>query len=244
MIKEKERCRRCGRIHKRDKCTLKKPCNICKELHLTILHDVNSNKSATVMFTSSPLELLYMDKLNRSHKVILKVVSVNLHHGERTLKTYAILDDGADRSNPLHQAVQCLGLTTQPEIISLRTVRQDVIQLNGASVSFEFSPINQTAERYVINGAFTAHNLGLSQHTHPDLLPSQRCPITAYQSCMLSCPYWFRLCSSYHSHKANTRGATWRSVGSTYQARMGSPRPSQLNPHPAQSLLRSYLLQK
>ena len=95
-----------------DKCTLKRPCNICKELHLTILHDVNANKSATVMFTSSPSELT---QPTCSHKGTLKVVTVCIHNGEKTLTTHAVLDDGADRSILLPQAVQCLGFTTQPE---------------------------------------------------------------------------------------------------------------------------------
>ena len=146
-LKEKDRCGKCGRIHKMDKCTLKKPCNTCNELHLTILHDAITSKSAKVMLTSSPSELLYMDKPNRCHKVMLKVVNVCLHNGERTLVTHAILDDGADRSIVLPQAVQCLGLTAMPENISLRKVRQDIVQVNGASVSFEISPINQSCTR-------------------------------------------------------------------------------------------------
>lgn len=166
-IKEKDRCLKCGRTHKMDKCTLKRPCNICKEVHLTVLHDVSAIKSATVMLTSSPSDLIYMDKPNRFCKVMLKVVNVYLHSGEKTLATHAVLDDGADRSILLPQAVQCLGLTTQPETISLRTVRQDVVQLHGASVSFAISPINQLTEKHVIHGAFTAESLGLSEHTYP-----------------------------------------------------------------------------
>lgn len=130
-----------------DKCTLKRPCNTCKDLHLIVLHDVNVNKS--VMFTSFPShgQLFYMDKHNRSHKVMLKVVNVCLHNGERILTTHAVLDDGADRSILLLQAVQSLGLTTHPETISLRTVRQNIVQLNGAAVSFEISSVNQPTDR-------------------------------------------------------------------------------------------------
>lgn len=77
-----------------------------------------------------------MDKLNCSHEVMLKVINIRLHNGERTFETHAVLDDGADRSILLPQAVQRLGLTARPETISLRTVRQDIVQLIGASVSF------------------------------------------------------------------------------------------------------------
>ncbi|XP_069378750.1 uncharacterized protein [Paralichthys olivaceus] len=166
-ISEKGRCTKCGRTHKMDKCTLKRPCNVCKEIHLTILHDLHISKSATVMFASSPSELFYVDQPNRSCKVMLKVVNVLIHNGDKTLKTHAVLDDGADRSILLPQAVQHLGLATQPETLSLCTVRHDIVQLDGASVSFEISPLNQPNERHVINQAFTAENLGLSQHTYP-----------------------------------------------------------------------------
>ncbi len=98
---------------------------------------------------------------------MLKVVNVCLHNGEKTLATHAVLNQGADRYILRPQALQCLDLTTQPETISLRTVRQDIVQLNGASVSFEITPINEPTERLVINGAFTAENLGLSEHTYP-----------------------------------------------------------------------------
>ena len=79
--------------------------------------------------------------------------------------SYAVLDDGADRSILLPQAAQQLGLATQPE--TLRTVRHDIVQLDGASVSFEISPISQPEERHIINIAFTAEYLGLSENTHP-----------------------------------------------------------------------------
>ncbi|KAK0142397.1 hypothetical protein N1851_019841 [Merluccius polli] len=53
-ISEKGRCTKCGKTHKMDKCTLKRPCNVCKEIHLTILHDLHITKLATVMFASPP----------------------------------------------------------------------------------------------------------------------------------------------------------------------------------------------
>lgn len=141
-IKEKERCTKCGRTHK-DKCTLKKSFYTCKELHLTIVHDIHVNKSTTVMFASSPSELLYIDKPNCSHKVMLKVVNVCLHNGERTRATHAILVDGADRSVLFPQTVHGLGLTTQPKTISLCTVRQDIVHVNEFGIwNFSHQPAN------------------------------------------------------------------------------------------------------
>lgn len=69
-------------MHKADKCTLKKPCNVCKELHLTVLHDANAIKTTkNNMVASSSPELLNMDQPNRSHKVMLKVSGKFCHLG-------------------------------------------------------------------------------------------------------------------------------------------------------------------
>ncbi|KAI3360542.1 hypothetical protein L3Q82_002420 [Scortum barcoo] len=38
-IMDGQRCWKCGRSHKPEVCTLKRPCNTCKEQHLTVLHD-------------------------------------------------------------------------------------------------------------------------------------------------------------------------------------------------------------
>ena len=96
-----------GLLH--PKCTLKRLCNICQEIHLTILHDVSATKLTTVMLISSPSELLYIYKPHRSYIVMLKVVNVCIHNGEQTLKMYAVPDDGAYGSILLLQAVQCWG---------------------------------------------------------------------------------------------------------------------------------------
>ncbi len=125
---------------------------------------------------------------------MLKVVSVCLHTGENTLATHAVLDDGADRSILLPQAVQCLGLTTQPGTISLCTVRQDIVQI---------SRINQPNERHVINGASAAENLGPSEHTYPvKQLHEQYHHLRGIPLQSVD----HALCPSHHSHRANTHG--------------------------------------
>ncbi|KAI7812768.1 hypothetical protein IRJ41_008898 [Triplophysa rosa] len=82
----------------------------------------------------------------------------------KTMEAYAVLDDGSERSIVLPQAVEQLNLTTEPETL---TLSQDVIQLNGASVSLAVSPLNRPSRKFQINHAFTAENLRLSEHTYP-----------------------------------------------------------------------------
>lgn len=52
-----------------------------------------------------------------------------------------MLNDGSERSIVLPHAVQQLNLSSEPETLTLRTVRQDDLQLQGASVTFDVSPL-------------------------------------------------------------------------------------------------------
>lgn len=80
---------------------------------------------------------------------------------------YAILDDGSERTMLLSTTAQQLGLTGTPEDMSLRTIRQDIQTLHGASVSFKISPIHQVHRSYWISNAFTAQHLRLAEHSYP-----------------------------------------------------------------------------
>lgn len=53
----------------------------------------------------------------------------------------------------------------EPEILLLRTVRYEVVHLKGASVSFEIFPADNPRCKHKIHHAFTADDLGLSEHS-------------------------------------------------------------------------------
>lgn len=57
-----------------------------------------------------------------------------LHHKSKTFETYAILDDGAQRTIILPTAVQQLQLKGEPETLALHTVRLDTTHLNGTKI--------------------------------------------------------------------------------------------------------------
>ncbi len=163
-IQTNHRCWRCGRAHQAAKCTLKKPCSICKGRHLQILHKVNS-KPATEgsCLVNSATETLYLDRPPGCRKVLLKVVRILLRHGDKTLDTYAVLDNGSERTIPLSPAVTKLGVYVLEESLArLRTILQDV-----QTVSFQISPVTQPQKLYRISSAFTAERLGLADHSYP-----------------------------------------------------------------------------
>lgn len=115
-ITDGQRCWKCGQSHKAEVCTLKRPCNTCKEQHLTVLHDAVQQTQKTVLMVTTPTTKVYLDRPNRSPKVMLKVVKVLLHSQDRVLETYAVLDHSSERSIILPH------LTKQPETLTLRTV--------------------------------------------------------------------------------------------------------------------------
>ncbi|KAK3542977.1 hypothetical protein QTP70_008513 [Hemibagrus guttatus] len=151
------RCWRCTRAHHASQCDLKKPCNICQGTHLRPLHEVYVNPShkedsANIeksCLTNSSHDRFFLDKPSVGGRVMLKVVPVNLHYEDRTLDTFALLDDGSERTILLSTAVKALGIQGVPEELPLRTVRDDI----------------QTC--YKINHAFTAERLNLSRQSYP-----------------------------------------------------------------------------
>lgn len=134
-IRTNRRCWRCGLAHQAAHCGLKKPCPLCQRKHLRILHEVNERPAIQASKTeaclvSSATQTLYLNKPVSSNKVLLKVVRVLLHHGNCTLDTFAILDDGSERTMLLPEAAQKPGLRGTQESLALRTIRHDVQTLD------------------------------------------------------------------------------------------------------------------
>ncbi|KAK7915538.1 hypothetical protein WMY93_011299 [Mugilogobius chulae] len=166
-IKSNRRCWRCGRSHQAAQCRLKVTCPKCKGKHLQALHDVNAKPPETPLSpVSSTNEVLYLDRRSGCNQVLLKISRVLLRNGENSLETYAVLDDGSERTILLPAAAQTLKLIGEPEDLALRTVRQDIKVMHGASVSFSISPADQPQKTFTIKGAFTAEPLSLAEHSY------------------------------------------------------------------------------
>ncbi|KAJ8009985.1 hypothetical protein DPEC_G00069850 [Dallia pectoralis] len=112
-------------------------CKTCNQRHLLVLHKVNErvpgkveNAESTLATTSCLMntasEVLFADRPPGGRKVLLKVSKVILSHGNQVMETYAILDDGSERTILLQGAAKQLGLKGQPEDLTLRTVRQEL----------------------------------------------------------------------------------------------------------------------
>ncbi len=175
-IRKNNRCWRCGRNHHASRCTLKALCKTCNRKHLLVLHDLNERVVNTSIETepkensclvSTTKDIFYVDRSLSSRRVLLKVSKVIITNGDASMETYAVLDDGSERTILLHAAAQQLNLKGHPEDLILRTVRQDQQILHGAAVSFTVSPVSNPHKKFFIRGAFTAERLGLAEHTYP-----------------------------------------------------------------------------
>src|SRR4029434_5713063 len=96
-----------------------------------------------------------------------KIVKGLLFNCNRKMETYAILDDGSERTILLHSAAEELGLHGRSEELALRTIRQDVRAVRERSVSFSVASAIHPQKRFRIEQAFTASELGLSTHSYP-----------------------------------------------------------------------------
>lgn len=122
-IKDKGKCWRCGCGHAPESCTLKKLCSTCNKQYLLILHYVVAqDPQLNILTISAPANTVYLDHASHSGRVMLKVVPVLLCHCKRTLKTYAVLDDGFESTVILTAAVKHLGLCGQEESLKLKTI--------------------------------------------------------------------------------------------------------------------------
>lgn len=90
------------------------------------------------------------------------------------METYAILDDGLERTMLLPATAKELKLKGEPEHLALRTVWQDLRVLHGMSVSFSISPGSHPQRTFQIKRAFTAtHKMLQRKYKHLKGLPLQ-----------------------------------------------------------------------
>ncbi|XP_041839808.1 uncharacterized protein LOC121638843 [Melanotaenia boesemani] len=165
-IEQGQRCHKCGRTnHEPEACTLKKPCDACQEVHLQVLHPIAKPSSGVYLIT--PQGGMTSITAKQVTGVYLKVVPVIVSNGQKSLHTYAVLDDGAERTIILTEATHQLGLAGETESMALRTIRQDVVHIKGSSVSFHIASPALPLKSHLITGAFSANRLALAEQSYP-----------------------------------------------------------------------------
>lgn len=136
-----------------------------EDIHPTTAPRRNHVQPETILTVSTSPNMIYMDQTSHSGRVMLMVAPVQLHNGKKTLNTYAVLDDGSERTVILLAAVKHLNLKGREELLSLRTIRQEKVQLKGATVSLNVSPLEKKWRKHEIQHAFTAAELDLVEQS-------------------------------------------------------------------------------
>lgn len=90
------------------------------------------------------------------------------------METYAVLDDGLERSIVLPQALQQPNIICHPKSVPQQTVHQCVKQLDSASVILEVWPLLWPSKKHLISHTFTADGMDPSEHMHPVLILQQK----------------------------------------------------------------------
>ncbi|XP_067660546.1 uncharacterized protein [Haliotis asinina] len=83
------------------------------------------------------------------------------------METYAVLDDGSQRTIILTSTAERLKLCGRTDEILLSTIRHESYRCTGKSVNLSISPGDSPQIQYPISNAFTSPSLCLSEYTYP-----------------------------------------------------------------------------
>ena len=155
-----KRCEKCGETaHPTDSCTFQIQCKSCSGVHLNVLHDVVQQPSTEADNT------VHAGFTGNQSTVALKIVPVTLHGPKGRCDTYAVLDDGSQRTLLSADVVETLGLHGTTERLAIATYEGAQRIHEGLSVNVDVSPADNPNERFTLHEAFAVHRLAL---------PSQR----------------------------------------------------------------------
>lgn len=88
------------------------------------------------MQVTTPYSRIYLTQTSPTGPVFLNVTPLLLRYSRKPVLTYAILDNGAQRSIILPAAVRQLGIKGRKETMALRTIHYNVAQLEEQPVNF------------------------------------------------------------------------------------------------------------
>ena len=99
VVKENRRCFNCFRTHHIKDCNSRARCRECGYKHHTLLHDPNrprdivKNPSTSTPPAPAPLNTTVAATASKG-LVFLRILPVRVSHGNKTIHTLAMLDDG------------------------------------------------------------------------------------------------------------------------------------------------------
>ncbi|XP_022103013.1 uncharacterized protein LOC110985885 [Acanthaster planci] len=170
-LKDGRRCWQCARLHREGQnCDLKKACRECDQLHLTVLHNLIKQPGYGIYYSSfNPnLSAFYGDGNPWSPgQVSMKIVPVILYGNGSQLKTHCLLDDAANFSMMLPEAVKALNLKGKRTEMPIATAREECTPCRGTVLNLEMAPESDPSNRIEVSNVFSSPMLRLSEHSVP-----------------------------------------------------------------------------
>ncbi|XP_058456830.1 uncharacterized protein LOC131434192 [Malaya genurostris] len=177
-IKEYGYCKKCLRRHN-DQCTARKRCGIngCTYKHHELLHNPSKNSTGSVSNNQVLPVVFAPHNTHRSNStsVLFRIVPVTLYGIDKTIDTYALLDDGSSQTLLDQEIVDQLHLKGAKNPLWLqRTGGTCRVENNSVTVNFQISEKGQPNRRFNISGARTVSALNLpSQSLNADEMKKQ-----------------------------------------------------------------------
>ena len=129
--------------HSSGKCRTKLECATCKGKHHTLLHSDKAESSKPTESKDASATTLCARKGN---SVYFPIVAVKVHHNNKMLKTWAVLDQCSDASICTTKLLECLGIQgkrkpfTVNSVTGKKTTQDSVeVELNISSIDDECS---------------------------------------------------------------------------------------------------------
>lgn len=163
-VKDKRLCRSCLKLHN-GRCRANIRCNVsnCTARHNPLLHRVDGDQQQQDSSASMQMQSMNTHNHKTSH-TLFKYVPIILYGVERTISTYAFLDDGSSVTVMDQSLADELGLIGQPEPLCLKwTSNESRTENNSQRVCVEVRG-KHTSQRYRMN-ARTVNSLELPIQT-------------------------------------------------------------------------------
>ena len=150
------------RNHVSRKCRLEKMCNVpdCASKHHTLLHSWVQISSDNAI----PQPSVNCAAVNSSFvKTCLGIIPVTVMGGNgHSCQTYALLDDGADKTLCDERLVQQLQLTSRSVTFKISTINSTGGTIRGQEVDLSVSPISGNGSNVQLNNIWTVKQLPIS----------------------------------------------------------------------------------
>lgn len=165
IIKDNRLCRKCLRKHF-GACEVRTPCgrNGCNFMHNAMLHDdarytqyganIDTNNQNTIESCNTHLE--------STGKILFKYIPVMIHGRNKTVETYAFLDDGSSSTLMEHSLIEELQLEGSPHPLCLNwTAGQHRFEKESLQVSLKISGVNNQNRKFTLPEVHTVRSLSL-----------------------------------------------------------------------------------